>query len=76
MKPSKEDMQRLKQIAEDAALIEKHGGGAALARKLMLKGPRPADRVNNWKVRGIPPSIKLMYPEIFLPTMTRKRVRK
>lgn len=68
---SKEDVQRLKQIIEDAAIIEREGGGAVLARKLGLKGPRPADRVNNWKVRGIPPSIKLMYPEVFLPEMKR-----
>lgn len=63
---TKEDAQRLKQIAEDAALIERLGGPAVLARRLMLKGPRAASRVQNWAVRGIPPSIKCMYPEIFL----------
>lgn len=72
---TKEELQRLKQIAEDAALIDKHGGAAALAKKLMLKG-RGQERVQNWKTRGIPPSIKLMYPEYFLPAMKRTTTRK
>lgn len=76
MSRSKEDEQRLKQIAEDKAIIDAQGGPAVLARKLMLKGPRAADRVYKWSLRGVPASIKLMYPEIFLPTMTKKRVRK
>lgn len=69
---TKDEAERMKQISEDAAIIEREGGGAVLARKLGLKGPRPADRVNNWKVRGIPAAIKLMYPEVFLLEMKRK----
>ena len=67
---TREETQRARQIKEDAALIDKHGGAAALARKLMLKG-RGQERVQNWKTRGIPPRIKLMYPEIFMPAIKR-----
>lgn len=63
---AKENAQRLKQIQEDRDLIEREGGPAVLAKKLMLTEPRAASRVHNWTIRGIPPSIKLMYPEIFL----------
>lgn len=76
---TKEELHRLKQIEQDAALIDKHGGAAALAKKLMLKG-RGQERVQNWKARGIPASIKIQYPEIFLAKsmkrITTKRVKK
>lgn len=73
---TKEELHRLKQIEQDAALIDKHGGAAALAKKLMLKG-RGQERVQNWKARGIPASIKIQYPEIFLTkAMKRAAARK
>ena len=67
----KQEAQRLKKIAQDRAMIEKHGGPTVLAKKLMLGGQFPARRVQHWMDRGIPASIKLMYPEYFLPQMKR-----
>lgn len=60
------DKQR--QLDADRALIAKEGGPTILARKLLLK----VRRVENWNRRGIPPGVKLMYPEIFLVGKVRK----
>lgn len=56
------------QLEADRALIAKEGGPTILARKLLLK----VRRVENWNRRGIPPGVKLMYPEIFLGAKARK----
>lgn len=50
------------EINTDKTLIEHHGGPTALARKLNCR----VQRVQNWKTRGIPASIKLKYPHLFL----------
>ncbi|TAA20324.1 hypothetical protein EA660_18210 [Pseudoxanthomonas winnipegensis] len=57
----------------DSALIESLGGAAELARKLGY-GPRSgaAQRVQNWKYRGIPEVIRLRRPDIFGPAPTPK----
>ena len=48
----------MKTPKEDAELIgiEKRGG---------------AQRVQNWMVRGIPAAIKVQYPHLFMPELTR-----
>jgi hypothetical protein len=46
----------------DKELIIQLGGASVLAKRLNLS----KQRVHNWISRGIPPSIKLQYPHIFL----------
>jgi hypothetical protein len=48
---------------QDQELIRRLGGPTALAR---LLGYQDSRRVHNWIKRGIPASIKLAYPKIFL----------
>lgn len=50
------------EINKDKCLIESHGGSTALAKTLNYQ----VQRVQNWKIRGIPASIKLKYPHLFL----------
>lgn len=60
------------QLAADCALIEELGGAAKLASRLgfdILAGG--IQRVQNWKSRGIPPAVKLQYPDIFLASLMR-----
>lgn len=50
-------------LHEDAALIDRLGGSSELARKL---GPGySAQRVSNWRVRGIPPLLKYQRQDVF-----------
>jgi len=51
------------QIDDDKALIAKLGGATILSKRL---GFQSAQRVHNWMYRGIPASVKLTYPKIFL----------
>lgn len=46
----------------DKDKIEQLGGTTAVAKKT---GYSP-QRIQNWKRRGIPPSVKLEFPELFL----------
>lgn len=56
------------QINNDRTLIMALGGPTELAKKLgFTDGGR---RVHNWLKRGIPASIKIMYPAIFLKKKT------
>ncbi len=50
---------------DDREVIERHGGSAALARKLNMTKEGSTQRVNNWKTRGIPPAVKLERPDLF-----------
>lgn len=52
----------MESIIADRELIEANGGASVLARKLKYR----TQRVQNWKVRGIPPKEKLNHPDIFL----------
>lgn len=52
----------LKGKQSDRKLIEKLGGTSKVA-KMIQSSPQ---RVHNWKIRGIPASIKLKHPDIFL----------
>ncbi len=46
----------------DKELIIELGGASVIAKRLGLS----KQRVHNWIARGIPPAIKLQYPQIFL----------
>lgn len=56
-------------VEADRALIDKLGGPTALARRLSF-GIGGAQRVSNWRVRGIPPKVKLQHPDLFLGHLT------
>jgi hypothetical protein len=51
------------QIDDDKALIANLGGSTALSKRLGFKSPQ---RVHNWLTRGIPASVKLAHPKLFL----------
>lgn len=51
----------------DSKLIEQLGGTSQVA-KLTKSSPQ---RVHNWKTRGIPATMKLAYPELFLNKKTK-----
>jgi hypothetical protein len=57
------------QLQSDKDLIAKLGGASSLAKKL---GFASKQRVHNWMTRGIPPSIKLAYPKLFLKGIVKK----
>ncbi len=50
----------------DWLLIERLGGAAEVARLLGYSEKGGAQRVHNWKTRGIPAEVKLQWPELFL----------
>lgn len=50
----------------DTELIAYYGGPAKLARKLGFPGQGGVQRIQNWTTRGIPPAVKVQFPEIFL----------
>lgn len=43
------------------ALIDGLGGPAEVSRKTGFT----VQRINNWKVRGIPANVKVLFPELF-----------
>ena len=49
-------------VLNDKEIILKLGGSTKVAELLGLK----KQRIQNWMVRGIPASIKLEYPHLFL----------
>jgi len=57
------------QLQSDKDLIAKFGGPSVVAKLLGFKSKQ---RVHNWLTRGIPPSIKLAYPKIFLKKVRKK----
>lgn len=54
----------------DSDLIERLGGSSALARRLGYPLLGGVQRVQNWKRRGIPPRVKLEWPELFLAPLS------
>ncbi len=56
-------------IEQDRARIDALGGCTKVADLLGLPKQGGAQRVSNWKSRGIPADVKLAYPEIFLVNM-------
>lgn len=65
MKHSKE------QITLDKALIDSYGGARGLVKLLKWDSEGGCQRINNWKTRGIPSSVKLAYPKIFLKKLKK-----
>ena len=59
----------MESIAQDRARIDALGGCTKVADLLGLPKQGGAQRVSNWKSRGIPADVKLAYPEIFLVNM-------
>ena len=54
-------------MESDKEIIEALGGPAKVAELLKYdKAKGGVQRVNNWVSRGIPPSVKLKHPDIFL----------
>lgn len=56
----------MESIEQDRARIDALGGCTKVADLLGLPKQGGAQRVSNWKSRGIPADVKLAYPEIFL----------
>jgi hypothetical protein len=54
----------------DSDLIESLGGPAKVCELLSIPKHGGIQRVQNWKVRGIPARVKLERPDLFLPAMT------
>ena len=55
-------MNKNDQTSLDKSLITQLGGTSVIAKKLGIS----KQRVHNWLNRGIPASIKLAYPNMFL----------
>jgi hypothetical protein len=62
-------MKKQDQLQLDKELIVQLGGATILAKRL---GFNSKQRVHNWLTRGIPPSVKLAYPKIFLKKDRKK----
>lgn len=54
-------------MCTDKELINRLGGSTSLAKKIGYS----VQRVQNWKKRGIPASVKLKYPSLFLCSMSK-----
>ncbi|PXW23385.1 hypothetical protein SAMN05445871_2437 [Paraburkholderia caballeronis] len=50
----------------DWQMIERLGGASEVARLLGYPEKGGAQRVHNWKFRGIPADVKVKHPELFL----------
>lgn len=50
----------------DADLIIKHGGPSKVAKLLGFDSRVGTQRVHNWMKRGIPSSIKVKFPHLFM----------
>lgn len=50
----------------DSELIDRLGGPSRLAAELGYEKAGGVQRVQNWKVRGIPARVKLQRPDLFL----------
>ncbi|MDR3386841.1 MAG: hypothetical protein P4L92_07290 [Rudaea sp.] len=60
-------------VDADRRLIESLGGPAKLAKLLGFDPDGGTQRVQNWKARGIPASVRLARPDIFLTETTVAR---
>lgn len=59
---------------DDAERIKSLGGATQVARLLSSRSPTPVSvqRVHNWSKRGIPASVKLAHPDLFLSDVRRQ----
>jgi hypothetical protein len=55
-------MTKQDEIQSDKEFITLYGGSSALAKRLGIS----VQRVHNWTIRGIPASMKLKNPKLFL----------
>lgn len=60
------------QIERDADLIRDLGGPARVADKLGFERPGGTRRVHNWLSRGIPSSVKVSRPDLFMAQPKRR----
>lgn len=60
----------------DWALITRLGGPAKVAKLLSYELQGGTQRVQNWRYRGIPASVKLGRPDIFLTELVASRLRR
>lgn len=58
----------------DSELIELLGGPSRLAERLGYEKAGGVQRVQNWKVRGIPARVKLDRPDLFMAHRTGEPV--
>lgn len=58
-------------IDADRELIDRLGGPTKVAVLLKLQKAGGVQRVQNWRVRGIPALVKIQHPEIFLPHLKK-----
>jgi hypothetical protein len=71
---NKRTMSKHSDIAADAQIIEHLGGPAKLAELLGYdKAAGGVQRIQNWKTRGIPASVKLAHPELFLTDLLESK---
>lgn len=61
-------------VDQDRALIADLGGAARVAELLGIDKSGGAQRVHNWKTRGIPPAIKVARPDLFMPHLSAARI--
>lgn len=54
-------------VDQDRALIAALGGAARVAALLGIDKNGGVQRVHNWKTRGIPASVKVARPDLFMP---------
>ncbi|WP_337054021.1 hypothetical protein [Pseudoxanthomonas sp. USHLN014] len=57
---------------DDAELIQRLGGPAAVAKLLGFEGKGSLQRVHNWTTRGIPEVIRLRRQDVFGPAPAPK----
>lgn len=55
----------------DAELIRSLGGPSKVAELISIDKRGGAQRVQNWMARGIPAAIKVKYPHLFMPELTK-----
>ena len=56
---------------QDSNLISNLGGPTKVAELLGIDKKGGAQRVQNWLSRGIPASIKVKHPDIFIPGLAK-----
>jgi hypothetical protein len=57
------------QIIRDQKLIEALGGPSKVAQLLGFPKFGGQQRVQNWLTRGIPPAVKVLRPDLFMPEL-------
>jgi len=59
----------------DWALVVALGGATRVAEKLGYEKAGGVQRIQNWKHRGIPASVKVQFPDLFMPGRRKPRSR-